>query len=117
MRNDMIYICSPYSGDTQTNTLRAREYCRAAMEEGYLPVAPHLYFPQFLDDTLPEERETGLCICERLLVRCAEVWVFGGRISSGMKREMACAEANGIPVRYFPDVDNLHRRFHPKKAI
>ena len=117
MRNDMIYICSPYSGDTQTNTLRAREYCRAAMEEGYLPVAPHLYFPQFLDDTLPEERETGLCIFERLLVRCAEVWVFGGRISSGMKREMACAEANGIPVRYFPDVDNLHRRFHPKKAI
>ena len=117
MRNDMIYICSPYSGDTQTNTLRAREYCRAAMEEGYLPVAPHLYFPQFLDDTLPEERETGLCICERLLVRCAEVWVFGGRISSGMKREMACAEANGIPVRYFPDVEDLHRRFRRKQAM
>lgn len=117
MRNDLIYICSPYSGNTEANTLRAREYCRAAMEEGFLPVAPHLYFPQFLDDTLPEERETGLRICERLLCRCREVWVFGGRISAGMKREMACAEANGIPVRYFNDVSSVHPRLDGCRAI
>ena len=31
-----------------------------AVDAGYIPIAPHLLFPQFLDDNKPKERELGL---------------------------------------------------------
>ena len=39
-------------------------------------------------------------IQQGLLSVCQEVWVCGGRISSGMAGEIALAENLGIPVRY-----------------
>ena len=49
----IVYICSPYAGDIETNTAAARRYCRFAVEAGYIPIAPHLLFPQFLNDADP----------------------------------------------------------------
>ena len=71
----LVYICSPYSGATDKNILAARRYCRFAFEEGYLPLAPHLLFPQFLDDRDPKEREAGLHFGNILMSLCREVWV------------------------------------------
>ena len=56
----IVYICSPFSGDVETNVRSARRYSRFAVDKGYIPIAPHLLFPQFLDDNKPEERELGL---------------------------------------------------------
>ena len=44
----LVYICSPYSGNVTANVQAAREYCRIAVEKGYIPVAPHLLYPQFM---------------------------------------------------------------------
>jgi hypothetical protein len=46
----IVYICSPYSGDVEGNVDAARRYSRFAVDKGYIPIAPHLLFPQFLDD-------------------------------------------------------------------
>ena len=43
----LIYVCSPLSGDIAANQENARRYCRFAVDSGYIPLAPHLYFPQF----------------------------------------------------------------------
>ena len=56
----IVYICSPFSGDVEENIANARRYSRFAVDKGYIPIAPHLLFPQFLDDDNPEERELGL---------------------------------------------------------
>ena len=56
----IVYICSPYAGDIETNVEAARRYSRFAVDTGYLPIAPHLLFPQFMDDDNPEERELAL---------------------------------------------------------
>ena len=40
----IVYICSPYSGDVDANTAAARRYSRFAVEQGYIPIAPHLLF-------------------------------------------------------------------------
>lgn len=56
----MTYICSPCRGDYEKNIIKAQEYCREALLEGLLPIAPHVYFTQFVDDEKPEERERGL---------------------------------------------------------
>lgn len=51
----MTYICSPCRGDYEKNITKAQEYCREALLEGLLPIAPHVYFTQFIDDTHPKE--------------------------------------------------------------
>ena len=56
----LVFICSPFAGDIEKNVVAARTYSRFAVEQGYIPIAPHLLFPQFLDDSNPKERELGL---------------------------------------------------------
>ena len=99
----IVYICSPYAGDVERNTAAARRYSRFAVEAGYIPIAPHLLFPQFLDDTDPTERELGLFFGNALMSKCAEVWVFGDRISNGMAAEIRRARWKGYRLRYFTE--------------
>ena len=44
-----VFICSPFRGDMEGNARKAAVYSRMACEEGHLPIAPHLLFPQFLN--------------------------------------------------------------------
>jgi hypothetical protein len=96
----IAYICSPFSGDVVQNTINARRFCKFAVSEGFLPLAPHLLFPQFLDDDCPEERELGLAFALDLLGKANELWVFGISWSEGMRREIAVATECGIAIRY-----------------
>lgn len=41
----VVYICSRYSGDVKRNTEMARRYCRYAVDQGCIPLAPHLILP------------------------------------------------------------------------
>lgn len=84
-----VYICSPYRGDTETNIQNAQNYCRAAVEQGCLPIAPHLFFPQFMDDDDLKEHESSMNMARELLFMCDEIWVFGKDYPTvGMKQEM-----------------------------
>ena len=69
--------------------------------QGCIPLAPHLLYPQFMDDEDRETRELGIFFALVLLGKCDELWVFGERISEGMGREIAKAERRGVPVRYW----------------
>lgn len=99
----IVYICSPYAGDIENNTAAARRYSRFAVESGYIPIAPHLLFPQFLNDGDPKERELGLFFGNAILSKCAEMWVFGERISEGMEAEIKRATWKGHRIRYFSE--------------
>ena len=97
----LVYICSPFAGDIEKNTASAQAYCRMAVERGCIPIAPHLLFPQFLDDSLEEERELGMFMGLVLLTKCKELWAFGEYVSEGMEQEIRKAEARNLPVRRF----------------
>ena len=97
----VVYICSPLSGDAVANQEAARHYCRYAVDAGYVPIAPHLFFPQFMDDSDKEERETGIFMGIIMLTKCAELWVFGARVSKGMAQEIRKAESRNMLIRYF----------------
>jgi hypothetical protein len=99
----LVYICSPYSGDVEGNIKSARRYSRFAVEMGYIPFTPHLLYPQFLDDDNPTERSLSLFFGKVLMSKCAEVWVFGGYFSSGMKAEIERAKRKKFTIRYFSD--------------
>ena len=83
----LVYICSPLKGDIQGNIEKARGYCREALLQGYLPIAPHIYFTQFLDDTNEIERLLGMQCGIYLLPMCDELWVYG-EPSEGMQKEI-----------------------------
>lgn len=99
----IVYICSPYAGDIESNTEAARRYSRFAVESGYIPITPHLLFPQFMDDDDPAERELGLFFGNALMSKCSEVWVFGERISNGMAAEIKRARWKNYRLRYFTE--------------
>ena len=99
----LVYICSPYSGDIETNVEAAKRYSRLAVDKGCIPLTPHLLFPQFLDDDIPEERELGLFFGNILMSKCSEVWVFGERISAGMESEIKRARWKNYRLRYFSE--------------
>lgn len=97
----IVYVCSPYAGDIENNTANARRFCRFAVDSGSIPIAPHLFFPQFMDDSNEHERELAMFMNIALMSKCAEVWVFGEHISKGMAAEIRIAEEKQRPVRYF----------------
>ena len=108
MRNDtkkpfrpLVYICSPFSGDIEGNTERTRRFCRFALEQGRIPLAPQLMFPQFVDDADPEERDLAMFMDTVLQGKCQELWVLGDVISEGMSVEIETAKRRRQPVRYF----------------
>lgn len=94
-----VYICSPCRGDYENNIQRAKEYSRAAAMRGCIPITPHIYLTQFMDDTVPAERELALSFGRELVLMCNEVWAFGlDHPSAGMAAEIAVANDAGIRV-------------------
>lgn len=99
----LVYICAPLSGDVFKNISKVQGYCRFAVASGYIPIAPHLFFPQFMDDSNSKERNLALFMDIVLLTKCAEVWVFGSRISKGMGIELEKAKRKKMRIRCFSE--------------
>lgn len=97
----LVYICSPYAGDVDNNTKRAREFSRFALDNGQIPLTPHLMYPQFMD--VETERELIMFIDIILMGKCQEVWVLGDKISEGMMMEINMAKKRRQKIRYFND--------------
>lgn len=97
----LVYVASAYSGDVTTNIEKAKQYCRFSLEQGQIPLAPHLMFPLFMNDADSSERELAIFIDVILLGKCDELWVFGDSISEGMAVEIEVAKKRRQPIRYF----------------
>ena len=64
-----VFVCSPFRPSSKepavakdqlaSNINRAVMACKLLIRLGHLPLAPHLYFPRFLDDAIASEREDG----------------------------------------------------------
>lgn len=99
----VVYVCSPLSGNMEENQEKARRYCRYAVNTGCIPIAPHIYFPQFMDDNTAKDWNLAMFMDIVLLSKCAELWVFGGHISGGMSIEIERAKRKGQLIRYFTE--------------
>ncbi len=97
----IVFICSPLAGDMERNLENARRYCRYAVAWNTIPIAPHLLFPQFMDDGDPSQRSLAIFMGLVLLSKCQELWCFGESISAGMKVEIGKARQRSIPIRRF----------------
>lgn len=103
-----IYVCSPYGAKTEKEIANNRRIaliaCKAIIERGNIPVAPHIYFPQFLNDNKESEREFAIQAGFRAMNECDEIWICAPeeKISSEMKREIRYASNYlGIQMNLF----------------
>lgn len=96
---EKVYVCSQYGsrGDMATNLELAKAYCMAVIEEGKIPVCPHLFLAGVLNDEISSQRAAGIKIGLELLKDCNELRVFS-LLSEGMKGEISAAKEQGIPV-------------------
>ena len=91
----------------EANRRKANEYCAHAAKMGVIPLAPHTIFTQYLDDTLPDQRQQGLEMGLELLRHCDELWVCGDVISEGMRGEIAFAARYNILTRYYSSLEMM----------
>jgi DNA polymerase III subunit epsilon len=97
-RPHRVYVCHPFRDAPDENERRVRVLCRRLVEEGFLPVAPQLYLPRFVDEATERDRAIRLCLA--MLDICDEVRVYGTVISEGMRLELERASEREMPVRY-----------------
>lgn len=101
-----VYICSPYNAKTEeertANAAFAEKYCRYIVNEGNIPIAPHIYFTRFMDNGNEAERILGQEIGIELLKKADSMMVLirNENISAGMEREIKYAANHlGIPAQ------------------
>lgn len=102
MKKPLVYLASPYRGNRDQHEAFARMALRYAIQSGVAPIAPHLLYPQVLDDSLAGERALGIALDLALLSRCDALWLCGDEISAGMEQELEEARRAGIPCRRIP---------------
>ena len=98
-----VYLASPFRGDYKRNQKFARKALRYAILHNTIPLAPHLLYPQVLDDNNPRERKLGLRLGLALIPLCDEVWVMGDTITEGMRGEINTAKDLRIPIRFIKE--------------
>lgn len=103
----VYYVAHPVSGDVEGNVRRALRwlrYLRARWPDVVfvMPWVAALLAGE--DDRDPAQRERGLRDCEVVAARCDGIVLCGGRISHGMRRELAAVVDSG---RGYIDLTNL----------
>ncbi|MGI5865793.1 MAG: exonuclease domain-containing protein [Myxococcales bacterium] len=101
-RRRRVYVCHPFADDPAGNIERVRVISRQLLDEGLMPVAPHLYLPQLVDES--SEREQALQLCLELLGTCDEVRVYGDSVTEGMERELREAKRLGLHAHFVREV-------------
>lgn len=101
MEEKLCYVCSPYRGDVARNVKYAQELTGRAVRRGLVPITPHLYITQALDDNDPAERALGMEAGLRLLEPCEYIMIGGlYGISEGMRHEIKVAHRLGKTFLY-----------------
>lgn len=94
----LAFVSSKYKGDVETNRKKAVEYANIAIEMGFIPIAPHTWLPELLDDNDSEQRKKAQEMCLELVKRC-DVFMQCGDMPDGsfMVEELAQAIKSGKP--------------------
>ena len=116
----IVYIAHPIGGDVDNNIKKVIAICRDVnlTEPDIIPFVPYLSDLYALDDSKPEERERGLKNGLSLLKRgfTDEIWLYGDRISNGMRSEVEICNQVGIKV--VPKTrQTLYDLTHPKQIL
>ena len=108
-----VFIAHPISGDIKGNMAEILRICKEVhtKDGNIIPVVPYMVSLQYLDDTIQEDRELGIeanfeCFHRNYV---DELWLYGEKISEGMKGEIRLAWECSISV--FPKTSGTQRAY------
>lgn len=107
----VAYICHPISGDVKGNIDKILKIVRDInlTKSDAVPFVPYLADLMAMDDNVPEERERGIkndmAVLNRGMVD--ELWIYGPKISKGMKGEIDKAWNMGIEIVAMDPATNI----------
>ena len=98
-----VFICSRFSADNdkdlQHNITIAEDLMAICRTKCHYSFAPHLFYPKYLDDNEPSDRDFGIAAGISFLDWCDCVWMHvSDGISSGMIMENKVMMTKRIPV-------------------
>lgn len=104
-----VFIGHPIAGDIKANAEKVLNICKEVHTKDIIPVAPYLVSLQYLNDEVIEDRELGMEANHECFRRgyVDELWLFGDRISTGMKGEVELAKELNIPI--IPKTENTKK--------
>ena len=107
-----IYVATPFRASSKAVFDEQIEWTKKVSRELVLNrldiITPHLYYTQFLNEDIGEERKLGLESARRLIEKCDAIFVsVKNPISQGMEAEIDRAEELGLPIYYFKSVKEL----------
>jgi 3-mercaptopyruvate sulfurtransferase SseA len=99
-----IIVESPFRGknrfERKVNLAYAAKCCYHVYEQGHIPFASHLFFPEFLDEDDPKERAAGIEAGYYFWSIADEVWFFVYREwSKGMTMALTKVRAENKPYQ------------------
>jgi hypothetical protein len=100
----VVYMAHPLGAPTPegvtANIARAKRWYRwiAINFPNVAVMAPWVTTCEVLDDHNPAHRAHGMAMNKAIIPRCAEFWMVGGRVSTGMNIEMIDAIACSLRV-------------------
>lgn len=102
MSKKIVYIAHKIGGDVENNIKKVIAICREInlTEPNVIPLVPYLSDLYALKDEIPSERERGLSNGLFILKKgfIDEIWLYGDKISKGMRAEIDTCLEVGIKV-------------------
>lgn len=96
-----VFICSQYRGK-EANIIQMNLLCyKAYTEHNVLPISPHAFFAQFLDENNDKQKKDIVGFGLELISWVDEFWVCGVSLSNTMQIELRKAKKLNKPIRYF----------------
>jgi len=96
----LVYICHPYRSAPEFNRDCCENIAHRILRLGrsirLLPVSTQVYLPAIGVD----DEEFAMACCRRMVSWCDELWIFGERVTDGMREEIKLANKLGICIRY-----------------
>lgn len=100
MNKKTVFIGHPIGGNIKSNVEKVLKICEKVHTKDIIPVAPYLISLQYLSDEVIEDRNLGMEVNHECFHRryVDELWLFGDKISEGMKKEILLAKKMNIPI-------------------
>jgi len=95
-------------GETEVNVMVARRLCAEVLSAGHAPFAPHLLYPQMLNDRDHTQRANGIAAGQAFLMVCDEVHCLRNATAVEMGRREP-GEATGLPWAVSVELDDETR--------
>ena len=94
-----VFVASPYAGEIERNVSYAYAALYHTLSRGEAGFAPHLLYPNVLNDSVAHERELGIKAGMSFLTTCDTLALYVDHgISSGMQQEIELAKFMGIHI-------------------